>query len=283
MKNDELIHGRRGALRLVAGLGAAAATGLVAACQSDAQGPAAPGTAPPSAAPPAAGPPAAVPRNPAAYRLQPMTGELPPGHRTAPPVRKEPFLELPEVGRSVVLTFDDGPEPTYTPQILDILRAHDVRAMFFVCGEMVSYFPDLVRRAADEGHLIGNHTWTHPELPKQSKARIKDEMGRTSEIVERTTGSAPQWFRAPYGSWNAYTYQLHAELGMEPLAWYVDTMDWSEPGTGKIVRSVLDGLGPGRVVLSHDGGGVRSQTVAALRRYLPELPRRGYATALPHP
>ncbi|GAA3764692.1 polysaccharide deacetylase family protein [Streptomyces tremellae] len=274
MKNDKRIHGRRGALRLVAGLGAAAATGLVAACQAG---------APEQTAPPAAGPRAAVPRNPAAYRLQPMAGGLPPGHREAPPVRKEPFLELPDVGRSVVLTFDDGPEPTYTPQILDILRAHDVRAMFFVCGEMVSYFPDLVRRAADEGHLIGNHTWTHPELPKQSRAKTKDEMGRTSEIIERTTGSAPRWFRAPYGSWNAYTYQLGAGLGMEPLAWYVDTMDWSEPGAGKIVRSVLDGLGPGRVVLSHDGGGVRGQTVAALRRYLPELPRRGYATALPHP
>ncbi|MGQ4511186.1 polysaccharide deacetylase family protein [Streptomyces sp. DW26H14] len=272
---------RRSALRLVAGLGAAAATGLVAACQTGA--PERSAAASPAAAP-AAGPEAAAPRNPAAYRLQPMTAELPPAFRKAPPpVRKEPFYELPGLGQSVVLTFDDGPEPTYTPQVLDILGAHGVQAMFFVCGEMVSYFPDLVRRAADEGHLIGNHTWTHPELPKQSKAKIKDEMGRTSEIIEKTTGTPPAWFRAPYGSWDAYTFQLGSALGMEPLAWYVDTLDWSEPGTDKIVRAVLGGLGPGRVILSHDGGGVRKQTVAALRQYLPQLAGRGYGTALPHP
>jgi peptidoglycan/xylan/chitin deacetylase (PgdA/CDA1 family) len=202
--------------------------------------------------------------------------------KARPPVRTKPFFEVPDVGRSVVLTFDDGPEPTYTPQVLDLLRVHDVQATFFVCGEMVSYFPDLVRRAADEGHLIGNHTWTHPELPKQSEAKIKEEMGRTSEIIEKTTGTAPAWFRAPYGEWNAYIYELGSELGMEPLAWYVDTLDWSEPGTGRIVRSVLGGLAPGRVILSHDGGGVRSQTVAALGRYLPQLAERGYGTALPH-
>ncbi|WP_329454411.1 polysaccharide deacetylase family protein [Streptomyces sp. NBC_01497] len=279
MKNDEMTHGRRGALRLVAGLGAAAATALVAACQAGVPEKAA---AKPAAAP-AAGPPAAVRRNPATYRLQPMTAQAPPVYRKAPPVREEPFYELPGLGHSVVLTFDDGPEPTYTPQVLDLLAAHDVRAMFFVCGEMVSYFPDLVRRAADEGHLIGNHTWTHPELPTLSQAKIKDEMGRTSEIIEKTTGAPPAWFRAPYGSWNAYTFELGSEMGMEPLAWYVDTLDWSEPGTGKIVRAVLGGLGPGRVILSHDGGGVRKQTVAALRQYLPQLAEHGYATALPHP
>jgi peptidoglycan/xylan/chitin deacetylase (PgdA/CDA1 family) len=279
MKNDEMIHGRRGALRLVAGLGAAAATGLVAACQADAPERAAAGPA----AAPAAGPPAAARRNPAGYRLRPMTAEEPPAYHRATPVRDKPFYELPDVGRAVVLTFDDGPEPTYTPQVLDLLAEHGVRAMFFVCGEMVSYFPDLVRRAADEGHLVGNHTWTHPELPKQSEAKIKDEMGRTSEIIEKATGTAPAWFRAPYGSWNAYTFRLGAEMGMEPLAWYVDTLDWSEPGTGKIVRSVLGGLGPGRIILSHDGGGVRKQTVAALREYLPQLTDLGYGTALPRP
>ncbi|MBP0460909.1 polysaccharide deacetylase family protein [Streptomyces bomunensis] len=280
MKNDQMIHGRRRALRLGAGLGAAAATGLVAACQA-----AAPEHhAAAKAAAPAAGPQAAVQRNPATYRLRPMTaGVAPARQKAAPPVREKPFYELPVAGRAVVLSFDDGPEPTYTPEVLDALAAHDVKAMFFVCGEMVSYFPDLVRRAVDEGHLIGNHTWSHPALPRMSMAKIKDEMGRTSEIVEKTTGVAPSWFRAPFGWWDKRTFTYGAHLGMEPLAWYVDTMDWSEPGTDKIVKTVLDGLGSGRVILHHDGGGVRKQTVAALHRYLPQLASRGYATSLPRP
>ena len=107
-------------------------------------------------------------------------------------------------------------------------------------------------------------------------------MERTSEVIERTTSAAPLWFRAPYGSWNAYAFELGSELGMEPLAWTVDTEDWTIPGTDKIVRRVLDGAAPGVVVLSHDAGGNRSQSVAALRRYLPGLLDDGYRIALPH-
>ncbi|MGW2564593.1 polysaccharide deacetylase family protein, partial [Streptomyces sp. NPDC001514] len=217
-----------------------------------------------------------------AYRLQPMTAFMPNALTSGvTPVRAEPFLSMPTLGRSMVLTFDDGPHPHYTPDILKILRKHDVRAMFFVCGKMAVADPDLLREIADDGHVIGNHTWSHPLMPKLPASRIRDELGSTSEIIEKTLGSAPRWYRAPYGAWNKYSFEIGAELGMEPLAWTIDTRDWRVPGTKEIVGRVLDGAEPGAVVLSHDAGGDRSQSVAALRRYLPALLRSGYRIRVP--
>ncbi|MFJ4923316.1 polysaccharide deacetylase family protein [Streptomyces sp. NPDC088725] len=287
MKKDKMIPRRRALLQISACLGAAATARVLLTGEAPAPGPtkAAP---PPAAGPGAARHPAAVPRagaplHTSAYRLQPMTADAPNGYRRpAPPVRQKPFMELPGLGHAMVLTFDDGPDPRYTRQILRVLREHDVRAMFFVCGEMVSYYGDMLRETADDGHVVGNHTWTHPELPKLSRARIREEMERTSEQIEKTIGTAPLWFRAPYGSWNQDAFELGSELGMEPLAWTIDTEDWMVPGVGKIVGAVQDGAEPGAVVLQHDAGGIRTQSVAALRRYLPELIDDGYRIAVPH-
>ncbi|MFF3756471.1 polysaccharide deacetylase family protein [Streptomyces sp. NPDC002185] len=278
-------HGRRAVLRLAAALGATATVGVLAADRfatpDPAGGPAAPRDAP--AAGPAAGPQARAARlDPSAYRLQPMTAYAPPAFRRAvPPVRQRPFLSMSGVGRSMVLTFDDGPDPRYTPGILETLRRYDCRAMFFVCGEMAVDNQDLLREMDADGHVVGNHTWSHPLIPKLKPSRIRDELGSTSEVVERALGTAPLWYRAPYGAWNRHSFEIGAELGMEPLAWTVDTLDWTEPGTGPIVRRVLDGAAPGVVVLSHDAGGDRSQSVAALRRYLPELLDAGYRMTVP--
>ncbi|MFF5336111.1 polysaccharide deacetylase family protein [Streptomyces sp. NPDC013181] len=215
-------------------------------------------------------------------RLRPMTAPTPPGPRPpAPPVRTRPFEELTGIGHAMVLSFDDGPDPRHTPQILDILRAHGARAMFFLCGSMAHEHRDLVRRIADEGHTIGNHSWSHPLVTELSRAGITDELGRTSDLVEEITGSPPRWYRAPFGAWNADSFEIGAALGMEPLAWSVDTLDWTEPGTDTIVSRVEQGAGPGAVVLSHDAGGDRSQSVAALRRYLPRLLDDGYRLTVP--
>ncbi|MFE3068644.1 polysaccharide deacetylase family protein [Streptomyces sp. NPDC059247] len=280
--------GRRAVLRLTAALGATTAVGVLAAdllTSADPPAPARPRGGPGAgpAAGPAAGPHAQAARPRAsAYRLQPMTAYAPPVHRrTAPPVRQRPFLSLSGVGRAMVLTFDDGPDPRYTPAILDTLRRYDCRAMFFVCGEMAVENQDLLRRMDAEGHVIGNHTWTHPLIPKLRPSRIRDELGSTSEVVERALGAAPLWYRAPYGAWNRHSFEIGAELGMEPLAWTVDTLDWKEPGTDAIVRRALDGAAPGAVVLNHDAGGDRSQSVAALRAYLPALLDAGYRITLP--
>ncbi|QIQ01400.1 polysaccharide deacetylase family protein [Streptomyces liangshanensis] len=282
MKKEEMIPGRRALLRIAACLGAVVTTRVMFPGETRAPGAAA---APaPAAGPPAARPPAGAARNPAAYRLLPMTGDAPSGRLTpAPPVRRKPFLELPQVGHTMVLTFDDGPDPRYTPDILRTLRAHDVRAMFFVCGEMASYNRDLVRQMAADGHIVGNHTWSHPQMVKLAPSAIRKEMERTSEVIEDTTGTPPVWYRAPYGAWNRHSFEIGAELGMEPLAWTVDTLDWTTPGTDRIVKAVRDGAGPGVVVLSHDAGGNREQSVAALRRYLPELIAEGYGIGVPHP
>ncbi|MEU4732182.1 polysaccharide deacetylase family protein [Streptomyces sp. NPDC023588] len=296
MKNDDPTVGRRALLRTAVFLGAAAASGLLSAggdTGAPGTGPAAgagPGGPGPAAGPgphPAAGAPGAFPErlSEKSYRLRPMTAEVPARPAAAKPaVRTRPILELPQgagTSSSMVLTFDDGPDPRYTPGILDTLARYGVRAMFFVCGEMATDNRDLVRRMAAEGHVIGNHTWTHPLIPKLSRPALASEIGRTSEVVEQTVGEAPQWFRAPYGAWNRAAFEIGAELGMEPLAWTVDTLDWKEPGTGTIVSRVLGGAGPGVIVLSHDAGGNRSQSVQALSSYLPQLLARGYRLTVP--
>ncbi|MER6346334.1 polysaccharide deacetylase family protein [Streptomyces sp. NPDC001595] len=277
MKKDQLLTRRRVLLAGAAAVGAAGTAGLLTL---------GPGRDAVRSAAPAPGTPARRPLQPSAYRLQPLTGYGPP--RAAPgrtPVRSEPLLSVSGLGRTMVLTFDDGPDPRYTPDILDTLRTYEVPAMFFVCGEMAAANPDLLARMADEGHVVGNHTWSHPLLTSLSRSRIRSEMERTSEIVEETYGERPRWFRAPYGAWNRAAFQLGAELGMEPLAWTVDTLDWTEPGTGTIVDRVEDGAAPGVVVLSHDAGGDRSQSVRALRSYLPQLLDAGYRVTVPrrHP
>ncbi|ARE73422.1 MULTISPECIES: polysaccharide deacetylase family protein [unclassified Streptomyces] len=291
MKNDEPTVGRRTVLRTAVFLGVAAASGLLTVGTEDG----APGAGPgggsgPQAGPgaqPAAGAPGlraqALPEK--SYRLRPMTAEEPMRPAAVKPaVRTRPILELPaEAAASggMVLTFDDGPDPRYTPAILDTLARHGVRAMFFVCGEMATENRDLLRRMVAEGHVIGNHTWTHPLIPGLSRPALVSEIGRTSEVVQQTVGEAPLWFRAPYGAWNRAAFEIGAELGMEPLAWTVDTLDWKEPGTPTIISRVLGGAAPGVIVLSHDAGGNRSQSVQAISSYLPQLLARGYRMTLP--
>ncbi|MCM2389544.1 polysaccharide deacetylase family protein [Streptomyces albipurpureus] len=291
MKKDQTPLDRRSVLRIGACLGAAATAGLL--MTEGARSPGGSVTSRPGSgaststgagARPAGGPQIAQgpPVKASSYRLQPMTEYSPPRLRRAlPPVRTQPFLKLPETGRTMVLTFDDGPDPRYTPGILRTLRDYDVQAMFFVCGEMAEANRDLLREMADDGHVIGNHSWSHPLIPRLPPSRIRSELGSTSEVVEEVLGSAPLWYRAPFGAWNRHSFEIGAELGMEPLAWTVDTLDWTEPGTGTIVRRVLDGAGPGVVVLSHDAGGDRSQSVKALRRYLPGLLEDGYQITVP--
>ncbi|MDC0766681.1 polysaccharide deacetylase family protein [Streptomyces sp. HD] len=285
MTKDQSVTRRRALLAGAVACGAAGTAGLYATLAGEMPiRPAVPATPATPEAPAAPGPQANRPLKPSAYRLQPLAGYGPP--RAAPRralVRREPFLRMSGRGRTMVLTFDDGPDPRYTPHILDTLREYDVRAMFFVCGEMVADNKDLVARMADEGHVVGNHTWSHPLLTRLSRARIHAEMERTCDVIEETYGERPAWFRAPYGAWNRATFQLGAELGMEPLGWTVDTLDWMAPGTRTIIRRVQHGAAPGVVLLSHDAGGDRSQSVRALRAYLPRLLDAGYFVSVPEP
>ncbi|WP_327319692.1 polysaccharide deacetylase family protein [Streptomyces sp. NBC_01235] len=275
MKKDQLFTRRRALLAGAAAVGAVGTAGVFV-WGGD-------GKPVKAAAPAAGGPARSLPLKPSAYRLQPLTGYGPP--RAAPArttVRREPLLRITGRGRTMVLTFDDGPDPRYTPAILDTLAEYDVRAMFFVCGGMAVDNQELLGRMADDGHIVGNHTWSHPLLTTLTRRQIHSEMSRTSDVIEEGYGERPRWFRAPYGAWNRAAFQLGAELGMEPLAWTVDTLDWTTPGTGTIVDRVERGAAPGVVVLSHDAGGDRSQSVRALRRYLPQLLDSGYHITVPH-
>ncbi|MGD1048218.1 MAG: polysaccharide deacetylase family protein [Candidatus Krumholzibacteriaceae bacterium] len=171
--------------------------------------------------------------------------------------------------RAVSLTFDDGPNEPYTSRVLDILRRFDVRATFFLIGENVEAFPDAARRAAAEGHELGNHGWNHDVLPLKTPARIRDQIARTSDAIGNITGTRPVLFRASHGWRNPWVNRVAKEAGCEPVAWTLGVWDTDRPGAGEIVRRAMRGLAGGCVVLLHDGRGTErgtdsSQLVEAL-------------------
>ncbi|MGX1757065.1 polysaccharide deacetylase family protein [Streptomyces lydicus] len=236
--------------------------------------PSAPHTVP-SGPVPGGGPAGAAP-DPHAYRLRPMAGETSRSGPGASPPHPEVAFHLSTDRREVFLTFDDGPHPFHTPHVLRILRRHGVRATFFVIGENAVEFPELLCDIADEGHAVGNHTWTHPQLTALPPGAVRSELGRTSNLIEDILGTAPDLARAPYGEWDAPALSICNELGMSPVGWAIDSQDWTVPGARTIAHTVLDAMHPGAIVLSHDGGGDRRQTVAALEWYLPRLLDEGY-------
>ncbi|MFJ3659814.1 polysaccharide deacetylase family protein [Streptomyces sp. NPDC090119] len=273
MEKDQLFTRRRMLLGSAAVLGAAGVGGVLMTGGGDQAARTTAGLA---------GPQARQALKPSAFRLQPLIGSGPPHNAPARlKVRHQPIMRITGKGRHMMLTFDDGPHPDYTPHILDTLAKYDVRAMFFVCGEMAVDNKELLARMAEEGHVVGNHTWTHPLLTEMAREDIRDEIERTSDVIEDAYGDRPQWFRAPYGAWNRATFQLGAEMGMEPMAWTVDTTDWMTPGTGTVVKRVEHGAAPGVVILSHDAGGDRTQSVRAIREYLPYLLDHGYHLTVP--
>ncbi|MGH8829007.1 MAG: polysaccharide deacetylase family protein [Jiangellaceae bacterium] len=183
----------------------------------------------------------------------------------------------------VVLTFDDGPNPTYTPQILDILAEHDTHAVFCVIGQQVPEQPELVRRVDDDGHLLCNHTFTHDEqLADRTDEQITQELSSTLDAIEAAGVDADVPFvRQPGRFVSPNVAAVAAELHMAPLNWTIDPRDWSRPGTDAIVTAVLDQLEPGGIILLNDGGGDRSQTVAALEPILDGIADAGYRVVLP--
>lgn len=158
----------------------------------------------------------------------------------------------PAGGKRLALTFDDGPFPPYTEQILDILQAHGVRATFFVCGKDVERHPELLRRIHSEGHTIGNHTWSHPYLYFLSHRKIAEEIDRTQEAIRKVTGQVPRLFRPPYGARWFGLYPVLRERKMALIQWSVNPLDWKHE-TEDILGSVRASLNPGAVILLHDG------------------------------
>ncbi|TXC94109.1 polysaccharide deacetylase family protein [Streptomyces sp. ISID311] len=210
------------------------------------------------------------------HPLRPMAGETSRSGPGASPPHPDVAFTLSTDRREIFLTFDDGPHPRHTPDILRILHRHDARATFFVVGENAVAFPDLLRDIADEGHAVANHTWTHPQLTTLPPGAVRSELGRTSSLLEEVLGTAPDLARAPYGAWDDPSLSICNDLGMSPVGWAVDSQDWTTPGAETIADTVLAEIRPGAIILSHDGGGERRQTVQALEWYLPRLLDDGF-------
>lgn len=185
-------------------------------------------------------------------------------------------------GKVVALTFDDGPTPQYTPQILAVLAREHVPATFCEIGQQARAQPALVRRVVAEGHRLCDHTITHDPAIGTHRPSVIDQQLRASRDVVATAGATDiDYFRAPNGIWTPTLVRLSAQDGMQPLGWSVDPRDWSRPGVAAIVRTVQTHVRPGAVVLLHDGGGPRDQTVAALAQLIPWLRAQGYSFVLP--
>jgi peptidoglycan-N-acetylglucosamine deacetylase len=176
---------------------------------------------------------------------------------------------------NVALTFDDGPHPTWTPQVLNILDLFQIKATFFVIGENVDRYPGLTAEILRRGHSVQNHTYTHPDLVTLSNDQVDLEL-RRNHIELRAAGvPKPNCLRPPYGSYDQRIDLLAGARGLELVLWDVDTRDWSRPGVPAIVDRATQ-AGSGDIVLMHDGGGDRSQTVEALPEIILELDERGY-------
>jgi peptidoglycan-N-acetylglucosamine deacetylase len=193
----------------------------------------------------------------------------------------EPMYTIADGPKVVALTIDDGPSPTYTPQILRILRRYGITASFSMIGQNAAAFPGIAREVAAAGHMIVNHTWNHYNLGSMPAVAVQNEISRATDAIHAATGEHPSMFRAPYGVWPPAVFSCCARAGLTPLAWSVDPRDWSRPGVRAIVRDIESDTRTGSIILEHDGGGNRSQTVAALKIWLPRLLEAGFQFTAP--
>lgn len=202
-------------------------------------------------------------------------------------VVSEQVLRRPQAGHllrpgAVAVTFDDGPSRYWTRAVVTLLHRHRVPATFCMIGRQVRFFPGLVRRIARDGNALCDHTWDHDlNLSARPHRQQVLDIRRATRAIERWAGVRPQFFRAPGGDWSGSLEAIARAEGMRPLGWTVDPRDWARPGVRAIVRAVMRQLRPGGVILLHDGGGHRRQTLAALRILLHRLPRLGYHFVLP--
>jgi peptidoglycan/xylan/chitin deacetylase (PgdA/CDA1 family) len=185
--------------------------------------------------------------------------------------------------RGVNITIDDGPDPKWTPQVLDVLREYGVKATFCMVGTQAQAHPDLVRKVVAAGHRLCDHSVSHDTaMDKQPPAYQSQQILDAERMITKASGGVrPMYYRAPGGAFTPYSRKLAASRGMRPLGWNVDTKDFERPGTDAIVATVERELPNGPTLLFHDAGGDRSQTVEALRRILPRLKEQGHSFGFP--
>lgn len=185
--------------------------------------------------------------------------------------------------RGVNITIDDGPDPVWTPQVLQLLEDNGVKATFCMVGTQAKAYPDLVKKVVAAGHRLCDHTVAHDTtMDTQSEAfQSQQILDAERMITEASGGVRPQYYRAPGGAFTPYSRKLAASRGMRPLGWNVDSKDFELPGADTMVATVKREISNGPTVLFHDAGGDRSQTVAALREVLPWLKEQGYSFGFP--
>ena len=180
------------------------------------------------------------------------------------------FLSGPAGGNKIAITFDDGPDALYTGQILDILKQHNVPATFFLIGQNCLNYPQVVQRIHREGHVIGNHTWSHPNLAKVDKQRLQKEIFDTEEVIKKLTGVQTSLVRPPYGSVNRETLEYLRQHNYVTVNWSVDSVDWRDRQVDQILINTLPDVKDGGIILLHSGGG-EGQDLSATVAMLPEL------------
>ena len=176
----------------------------------------------------------------------------------------------------IALTFDDGPHPKYTMQILEVLDEYHIPATFFFVGENVSYYSDTAREVAKRGHEIGNHTYSHPCASKQSEKALREELAKCDDIIRSVTGVAPKLFRPPQGSWNQKVYDIAREWDYSVILWDLDTLDWAKTPSDKIANYILENAKSGNIILMHDYHSGGCTSIDALRMFIPNLIEEGY-------
>ena len=193
----------------------------------------------------------------------------------APP--KEPPITFNSVhvdGPYIAMTFDDGPSAKLTPKLLDLLAARHIKATFFVLGENVAEHPDIIARAAREGHEIASHSWSHPNFAKMSLEGIRSQLQRTDDAIASAAGKRPTLFRPPYGSITPHEKEwIHDQFGYDIILWDVDPDDWKRPGPAVVRSRILKETRPGSIVLSHD---IHPGTIEAMPSTLDELEAKGF-------
>lgn len=176
----------------------------------------------------------------------------------------------------IALTFDDGPHPYLTKEILDILGQYDVKATFFMVGENVINYPDAARAVLSAGHEVGNHTFSHLHVTRLSEHEFMDELGRCEDALEELCEYRPHLFRPPEGALTEYVEHCSDDFDYTLVLWSLDTRDWENKDAGQIAEAVLSKVAPGDIILMHDYIGRHSKTPEALAILLPKLIERGY-------
>ena len=192
-----------------------------------------------------------------------------------PAEAKNGFSHGTRESKRIALSFDDGPHPTLTPQILNILEKYNITATFFMIGCNVENYPNVAREVCKRGHEIGNHTFSHPHMKNLTSDMLKKEVLKTEEILKQNGIPHPKLFRPPEGFRSAEQVEILRSLGYQTIIWSLDTHDWQGRAVGEIVSGVLSGVQGGDILLFHDYT-LKENTITALEQLIPKLLKDGY-------